>query len=266
MTANYVARLTGYAMGDGWMQGDSTTQAYFRPLETFAERFEELLLDVRALGFRAIDLWSAHLNGAWATDRHIALAHELLERHSLPVFSLGGGFGGPLDEFEGFCRIAQGVGCPLLGGRTELLDTERDRVIELLERHGLRLAVENHPERTPAEVVEQIGDRPDVLGTVVDTGWWATMGYDPPLAIEELRPHVLHVHLKDVVHAGYPHETCRWGDGIVPVEACVRKLLQLGYDGPIQIEHEPEHEDPGPACREMLAMLQRWLDHGGETA
>jgi L-ribulose-5-phosphate 3-epimerase len=263
MTANYVARQTGYDMKRGWGQGDRTTQEHFRPLETFGERFEEILADVAELGFEAIDVWSAHLHGAWATDGHLAAARKLLERHSLPVLSLGGGFGDTLEEFEGFCRIAKGLECPLLGGRTALLERERERVLDLLDRYGLRLGIENHPETNPDEMLEQIGDRSDLLGTVVDTGWWTTMGYDPVRAIEQLGPHVVHVHLKDVVREGQPHETCKWGDGVVPVEACVRMLLELGYSGGLEIEHEPEHEDPSAACREMLALLRGWL---GEDA
>src|SRR5690242_20683352 len=140
MTANYVARQTGYAMDGGWDQGDSTTQAHFRTLETFRHRFDDLLADIAGLGFEAIDLWSAHLHGNWATDAHIATARELLERHSLPVLSLGGGFGSSIEELDAFCRIANGVGCSILGGRTELLENERDRALDVLGRHGLRLA------------------------------------------------------------------------------------------------------------------------------
>ena len=68
----------------------------------------------------------------------------------------------------------------------------------------------------------------DVLGATVDTGWWATQGYDPVRAIGELGERVLHVHLKDV-HAG-EHVTCRWGEGIVPVRECVERL-PLGLGG-----------------------------------
>jgi sugar phosphate isomerase/epimerase len=246
-------------MTGGWVQGDTATQDAFRPLETFGERFEEILVDVAALGFHAVDLWGAHLNGQWATDEHIAVAQELLRRHELPVVSLAGGFGGTVDELAGFCRIATGLDCQLLAGRTPLLETDRGRVVELLHEHGLKLGVENHPEATPAEVLAQIDGGDGALGTVIDTGWWATMGYDPVQAIEELAPHILHVHLKDVLREGLPHETCRWGDGIVPIEACVRKLLELGYTGALEVEHEPEREDPSEACREMRVMLERWL-------
>ena len=78
-TANYVARQTSYAMDAGWMQGDRETQEHFRPLDTFAERSEEILRDVVDLGFGAIDLWSAHLSGTWATGQRIAITRELAE-------------------------------------------------------------------------------------------------------------------------------------------------------------------------------------------
>ena len=78
-------------------------------------------------------------------------------------------------------------------------------------------------------------------------------------AIDELAGSILHVHLKDVLHEGDPHETCRWGEGIVPVDECVRALRRVGYDGPLTVEHEPEQEDPSDACKAMLAELKDWL-------
>ena len=87
MTANYVAREVGYAM-HGWGHGDRATNDAFRPLETYAERLDEVLADIRALGFDAVDLWGGHLNPAWATDEHVAVACELLARHGLRVATL----------------------------------------------------------------------------------------------------------------------------------------------------------------------------------
>src|SRR5919201_1571757 len=153
MTANYVARQLDYNMTGPWAQGDRATQEYFRAIETFGGRFEEILRDVTALGFTAIDLWSAHLNGEWATQRQLEIARDLLDRYSLPVLSLGGGFGDTLEDFEGFCRIADALDCPLLGGRTPLLESERERVVELLQRYGVKLGSENHPETAPKEML-----------------------------------------------------------------------------------------------------------------
>jgi sugar phosphate isomerase/epimerase len=52
-----------------------------------------------------------------------------------------------------------------------------------------------------------------------------TKGYDSVAAIHELYPHILTMHLKDVLAAG-AHDTCRFGKGVVPIEACVRLLAQ----------------------------------------
>ena len=35
-------------------------------------------------------------------------------------------------------------------------------------------------------MLDLIGDDADVLGVALDTGWWATQGYDPVQAIRDL--------------------------------------------------------------------------------
>ena len=88
MSANFLAKEAGYALTGGWAQGDRTTNAAFAPPEQFAARFEELLSRVSAMGFLALDLWTAHLNPAWATATHIAIARELLAHYRMPVVSV----------------------------------------------------------------------------------------------------------------------------------------------------------------------------------
>jgi L-ribulose-5-phosphate 3-epimerase len=252
MTANYVARQTAYAM-HGWGHGDRTSNEWFSPLETYEERFGELAADIESLGFGAIDLWGAHLHKSWATDEHVAVACELLGRHGLSVTSyatyLGAG------ETERVCDIAAALGTALLGG----MASDLPGALPVLRERGVKLGIENHPEKNPSELLAKIGDDGDALGATVDTGWWATQGYDAARAIEELRDHVLHVHLKDVLAIGEPHETCRWGEGIVPVEDSVRALRRIGYTGGIAVEHEPETFDPSDDCAAMLATLKAWL-------
>ncbi len=253
MSANYVARQTGYAM-HGWGHGDRATNDHFRPLDTFAERLDELLAWIRALGFDTLDLWGAHLNPAWASDEHVAIARDALARHELRVSSYATGVGP--DEVERAADIALALGTTIIGGGAW---GEAEALVPALRERGVRLAVENHPERTPAELLARIESGEGVIGVTVDTGWWATQGYDAARAIEELGEHVLHVHLKDVLARGEPHETCTWGEGIVSVEGCVRALQRIGYTGALAVEHEPEHEDPSEGCRAMLVQLRSWL-------
>jgi L-ribulose-5-phosphate 3-epimerase len=253
MTANFVARETGWSM-HGWGHGDRETNAAFAPLETYGERIDALLGDVRALGFDAVDLWGAHLSPDWATDEHAALAREALRNHGLEVATYGS-WVGP-SNVERACELAQALGTSVIGAG---FSGDPAALVPVLSEHRVTLAIENHPEQSPAEILAKIEAGGGTMGTTVDTGWWATQGYDPVRAIEELGTHVAHVHLKDVLREGEPHDTCAWGEGIVDVEGSVRALARNGYAGALTVEHEPEDHDPSAEIRVMREQLEGWL-------
>ena len=260
MSANYVARPVNYNMTGGWGQGDQATNDYFRPVDTFAERFGAMLRDIRAMGFAALDLWTAQLNPLWATDYHIEAAREQLQQHDLRVISLAGWFGSNAEEFEANCKLAVALGTDLLGGTTSFVTKDRSGAVALLGKHNLRLGIENHPEKTPEELLAKIGDGGEGrIGAAVDTGWFGTQGFDAVEAMSQLRDYLFHVHLKDVLAAG-AHQTCRYDQGVVPVEQCALLLREIGYTGAISIEHEPELFDPTEDCVAGYGMVRRWLE------
>lgn len=264
MSANYVARQVNYNMTGGWGEGDRTTNEYFRPIETFGERFETILTDIKALGFDTLDLWNAHLSPTWATPEHISIAQELLRKYNLKVMSIAGWFGSTPEEFEASCNLAVALGAEILGGSTSMVQKDRAFVVAALQRHNLRLGLENHPEKTPEEMLAKIGDGADGrIGTTVDTGWYGTQGYDAAQALAELSEHLIYVHLKDVLAPG-AHDTCGYGEGIVPIKECVQTLRRIGYTGGISVEHEPEHSDPSQDCKAGLHMLRAWLAENEE--
>jgi len=262
MGANYVAKELGYGAADEWMPFDVATNAAFEPLETYALRFEQVLEGIVAAGFEALDLWTAHLNWRWATPEHVQIARELLDRHGLRVVSLAGNFGDTPQELESACVLARAVDVDLLGGMGAVLRADRPAAESVLREHGVRFAYENHPERSPAEVLTLIGDADDVLGAAVDTGWWATQGYDPVQAIRDLRERLFHVHLKDVEEPG-AHVTCMFGAGCAEIAACVDELLGSGYLGSLSIEHEPFDRDPIPECIGMRELIEAQLAAAG---
>ena len=253
MTANFVARETGWAMR-GWGHGDRATNDAFRPIETYEQRLDSLLEDIRRLGFDTVDLWGAHLHPDWATPEHVAIAREQIARHRLRVSTYAAWI--DASTVARACELTTALGAATIGAGAS---ADLRSLVPVLREHGVTLAIENHPEKTPAEVLAKIDAGDGTLAATVDTGWWATQGYDPAQAIAELGEHVRHVHLKDVRAVEEPHETCRWGEGVVDVWACVHSLIGTGYTGPIAIEHEPEEHDPSEECREMLAELREWL-------
>jgi sugar phosphate isomerase/epimerase len=255
MSANYVAKELGYGAAAEWGPFDAATNAAFEPLETFAPRFDDLLETITDLGFDTIDLWFAHLNWRWATPNHVEQAREALARHDVRVVSLAGSVGATTDDLAAACRLANDLDVDLIAG-------VGDGAVAVLRAHGVRFGLENHPERTPQEVLAAIGDETDVLGAAVDTGWWATQAYDPVQAIEELSPRLFHVHLKDV-EAPHTHISCMHGAGCANVGGCVEKLLAIGYSGPLSIEHEPYDRDPTAECARMLSLVRDQLSAAG---
>ncbi len=258
--ANFVAQQIGYRMTEGWAQGDSAANSYYRPEQTFADRFEGLVSQVERLGFSCIDIWTGELNWKWASATQIESAAAILARHKMRVTSYAGPFGGSEEELRRACRTIKALDCNLLGGSTELLTADPTTLARVLEDEEVLFAFENHPsERSPADVMKLIGALPeDLVGTTVDTGWYGTNGYPADRAIEELAERLFLVHLKDVKTAG-SHQTCGFGSGCVPIESCVDVLRKLGYEGTVSIEHEPEDRDPSPEIAESREFLERIL-------
>ena len=265
MSANYVSAALGYGAADDWGPFDQATNEAFAPLETFDERFREVLAPITGAGFDALDLWVAHLNWRWATPEHVRLARAALDDHGLRVVSLAGNFGSTASELNSACRLARALDVDLLGGMGDVLRTDLGGAASVLRAHGVRFGYENHPEHDPAQVLELIGDDADVLGATIDTGWFATHGYDAVRAIDDLRERLFHVHLKDVERPG-EHVTCAHGTGCVDIEGCVDALLSSGYDGALSVEHEPYDHDPTSECARMREALQAHLERatGGE--
>lgn len=218
---------------------------------------------MKALGFDALDVWTpGQLSWRWATNTHIAVVHGLLNQHNVAVTSIGGEFGSTRDEFVAACKLAVGVNTRLLSGTVPLLYTDRNFVVTILEEYDLKLAIENHPETTPEEMFDKIGDGGNGrIGTAVDTGWYATQGYDSALAIERLGNQLFHVHLKDVYAPSQPaeHLNCGYGRGCVPLEASVQALMKIGYTGDYSIENHALDHDPTEEIKAALQLLRQWL-------
>ncbi len=258
--SSFVAQQCGYHPHNQWADCVRASSEYYRPLETFAARFELLILTVRALDYDALDVWQAgQLDWRWATPDHIDLARDLLTKHNLTLTSYAGEFGVTRQEFLDACAVARGIRAAILSGTTRLLFNERAFVIETLHTFDLKLAIENHPETSAQEMLDQIGDGgAGRIGTAVDTGWYATRGYAVPRAIHELGAHILHVHLKDVL-AGAEHINCGYGKGIVPLEASVRALRAIGYQGVISVEEHTLDHDPTSELQAALPLVRAWL-------
>jgi sugar phosphate isomerase/epimerase len=239
-------------------------RAFSGPL--FATRLAELAAIVESLGVTRIELWSAHLSTN-ASPAMVDEARAILADHHLSVASYAASLrraGLTTQELERTFAIATSLGAPLIAGG--LHHAYAATVFALCREHGIRFAIENHPEHSPFEVLAQLDGYEAWFGTALDTGWYRTHGADVIAVIDVLRAHILHVHLKDVRAAGLPHRTCALGEGIVGIPAVLNSLRQIGYRGVLSIEHEPPHHDPTTEIGVSLSRVEAWLAQSVATS
>lgn len=257
MTANYVAKELNYENSGDWMTcHEATVQAFHGP--QFAAKFEELITLVKESGFNAIELWIAHLDPLKATPEMIQQANEILDKHGVSVISYTAGFGKPGVSEEEATRIfetSKAIRTPVLAQGFH--PDNGPLVKKLASQYNIRAGLENHPEKTPQEVIEKVGPFSPWVGSALDTGWFATQGYDAVKAVHDLKEYIVHVHLKDVKAEG-AHDTCTLGDGIVDIKGVLAALKEINYDGPITIEHEPHFHDPTDDIKESLRRVEAW--------
>lgn len=258
--SNLVAAQSGYSPQNDWDTCVEAVNEFYRPLETFAARFERMILDIKALGFDALDIWTpGQLNWRWATEEYLTIARSLLDKHHIAVTSIGGDFGETKEEFVAACKLAIAVNTDLLSGVTPVMHSDRAFVVRTLRDYNLRLGIENHPEKSSREMLDEIEDGGGGrIGTTVDTGWYCTQHYDVVRAIEELNKHIFHVHLKDVL-AGEEHLNVGYGQGIVPMEKCVYALRRIGYAGDYCIENHPVDHDPTEEIKAAFVLMRKWV-------
>ena len=185
MSANYVARQLDYNMTEGWMQGDSATQAFFRPIETYAARFEDMIAEIAGLGFTAVDIWLAHLHYDWATEEHIRIA-----AHDAGAPSPDAGEPGRLVSAARAPNSRRRAGWRRKWARRCWAATARCSSTiatgwpKPCANTALKFGYENHPEKSIQEMTDKVGaGDEDVIGFCVDTGWFGTYAVDAVAAL-----------------------------------------------------------------------------------
>ena len=261
ITASYVARELGFAAKPlVWGEADRATRDAFHGPD-FAAKFDDLCGRAAGLGFRAIDIWVAHLDPLRASDGMVDEAVAILNRHGLRVVAYTAGLGRPdvtRQQAERIYTVARAIGAPLLG--VGLHPDNARLAFDLGKEYGIRYAIENHPEKTPQELLARIGPYGEVIGVTQDTGFWGMFGYDAAAATHELKDHLFHMHLKQMKQLpGGEWECSAYDDGVVDIRGVVEALKAIGYRGAVSVEIETGDHDPTPLIAHSRELLNAWL-------
>ncbi len=223
--------MTGYRYQlSSWMDQHKKTIA-----ATDEAAWRAICKEIAAAGFTAVEVWEAHAAPESMDPAKTKLWRRILEEHELKPVAYAGGVR------KETLRIAADMGIPHVDGG--LRDNTPEQATALCREHGVKFNIENHPEKSAAEILGKIGGGNEWLGVCIDMGWLGTQGVDGPGAIKACAPFVRHTHVKDVKAAG-KHETCLLGEGSADVAGCIGALRATGYTGTYSWEDEPEDRNP----------------------
>lgn len=171
------------------------------------------------------------------------------------------------------CRLMRIVaGYPTWRGQ-EPLETQMDRLVPILkelcceaEEKGLTLAIENHADFTPDELITLV-DRVDhkTLRICFDTGNCVRLGADLIKSARRIAPSTAMVHLKDlkILEASIGDPNALWpsaplGEGSMDIRQALNVLHRHGFEGPVFIEMAAMHPD-WPDEQQAVAQSVNWL-------
>ncbi len=215
---------------------------------TDVEAWHSICDEIAGEGFRAVEIWEAHASPE-TLDRAKALEwKKILTEAGLKPIAYAGRFSPET------ARICEWLEIPHVDGGLGVLNP--DDATSLCRETGIRFNIENHPEKSPEEILSKVGGGNEWLGVCIDTGWLGTQGVSGPEVIRACGSLVRHTHIKDVRRSG-AHETCLLGEGVADVEGCLKALREVEYQGVYSWEDEPEDRNPVDSAKRNLDWIEQ---------
>lgn len=161
-------------------------------------------------------------------------------------------------EVRKYFEYAKNAGMPMMtvSGPPEIWP----RVERFVKEYDIRIAIHNHgPEDqrypTPYEAFEHVRNRDQRMGVCVDIGHTARTGIDVVKAIADVGPRLIDMHIKDLAHL-QGHSDVPMGEGVLPLADIFRQLLDMNYQGHINLEYEATPDDPLPGMLKSIAYVR----------
>jgi len=212
--------------------------------------WQQAMERAKALGVNAWEVFPGHIPTTLdeaADSAKNALAAAKMAMPNYGVIALGDNPEADRRQFE----FAKKMGVSVLTADPNPAGMER--VCALVAEFGVAVAIHNHGPKARYDRVEDVErvlvGTPVKVGACVDTGHYIRSGEDPVAALRAFGKKVLAIHLKDYVDADT--ETVL-GEGKLDVDATMRAVKEIGFEGLIAVEYEPDPKGEGDALKRCL--------------
>ena len=240
-------RTNGFALG---------TQSYTFRLFTFEEACEKSA----AAGLHTTELFPGQKISASMPDQKtgpgvspegMTAIKNILAKNKLQAVAVGV-IGIPKDE-EGARKVfafAKELGIGVIN--TESTDSI-DTIEKMVKEFDIKVGYHNHPRKPndenykvwdPNYILELTKNRDARIGSCADMGHWTNSGLSAADAIRLLKGRVVSSHIKDIAKGGT--SVVPAGTGRANLSEALKALKEVGFDGPISIEHEANWDNNVP--------------------
>ena len=206
------------------------------------------------LKLHEVELYSRHVQGK--SPKQVV---ELLNQHDVKCVSFGVvPFNAKHDENRKHFELGKTLGCKNLSCDPENDPKCWESVGKLCDEYNMTVAIHPHGKGARWQKIDQIHEAiKDVnpkIGLNDETGWLIDAGEDPLRALDVFKGRVYALHVKDFKYDGDKREDVPAGDGKLDVDALVKKLLEMKFDGVIAVEYEGP--DPVPNVQKSLERIK----------
>ena len=163
------------------------------------------------------------------------------------------------DDIKAKFEYVKAAGIPIIVGAPtrQVLP----RVEKFVKQYDIKLAIHNHGTEdkqwpSPLDVLDAVKSMDPRIGCCIDVGHTMRTGTDPVAAIKKVGPRLFDLHMKDLADGKVKESQVAVGDGIMPVPAIFRALIDIGYKGNVDLEYEINENDPMPGVMKSFAYMR----------
>lgn len=220
--------------------------------------FDETLKYTQKLGLEFIEPYPDQLPVTNQVDQ-IDQALKKMKEHGITPLAFGVvGMGPDKNENREIFAFGQKLGVEVITANPS--PDALDNLEELVEEFKINIAIHNHGPGSRwdklDEILAALEGRHPRIGVCVDTGHFIRSKEEPVEAILKLNQRVHSVHMKDILK---DESCCIFGKGLLDIPATLMAIQEVNPHAPVMVEYESEPENPFPAIKASLSVIQRTI-------